>query len=167
MIPNLIDQVFGTGSEEPPADEFYPGSRRKLAAKPSSIKEFRADPWRENFTIKVIHGVEYRMYTVGALANALGVSVSSIRDWTRKSHLPVAPYRLPSNMVLNGTKVAGRRLYTEPMIEAAVASFEKRGLLGLPRIEWAKHSDLPIEIREAWSRIFHQTAIQPNTSRST
>jgi hypothetical protein len=157
VIPDLVDTIFGDGSEEPSADEYYPGSRRKKAEKPSSNVEFIPDPWRENFTTKVINGVETKMYPIGALANALGVSVQSIRHWTRSGYIPAAPYRLPANMVIKGEKVSGRRLYTEPLIEAVVAAFEKRGLLGKPRIEWSKHSDLPIEIKETWSRIVNQT----------
>lgn len=163
MIPDLVDQVFGDGPEEPPADEYYPGSKRKRAEKPASSNvEFIPDPWRENFTMKTINGVETKMYPIGSLANALGVSVQSIRHWTRSGYLPQAPYRLPSNMVINGKKVSGRRLYTEPLIEAAVAAFEKRGLLGKPRIEWSKHSDLPIEIAEVWSRTVKSTTRRSN-----
>jgi len=157
MIPDLVDQVFGSGPEEPPTDEFYPGSRRKLTGKPTP-PEFTPDPWRDNFSTKVIHGVEMQMYPVGALANALGVSAQTIRYWTRMGFFPKAPYRLPANMILNGEKVSGRRLYTAPLIEAAVAAFEKRGLLGATQVRWAtKYPDLSIEIREAWSHIFNQT----------
>lgn len=157
-MPDLVDQIFNDGPEEPPVDEYYPGSKRKRAGKPASSNvEFIPDPWRDNFTIKLINGAETKMYPIGALANALGVSVQSIRHWTRSGYLPSAPYRLPSNMVINGKKVSGRRLYTEPLIEAVVASFERRGLLGKPRIEWSNHSDLPIEIKESWSRIVNQT----------
>jgi len=65
-------------------------------------------------------------------------------------------------MVVKGEKVAGRRLFTEPIIEATVAAFEKRGLLGKPRIEWKNHSDLSIEIQEAWTAIVNN----PTTARS-
>ena len=70
------------------------------------------------------------------------------------ARLPVKISTVYTGDVINGKKVSGRRLYTEPLIDAVVAAFEKRGLLGKPRIEWAKHSDLPIEIRESWSRIY-------------
>ena len=152
-VPDLIDQVFGEGPEEPAADEFYPGSRRKLSAKPSSNVEFIPDPWRDNFTVKKINGVDTKMYPIGALATALGVSVQSIRHWTRSGYIPTAPYRLPANMLIDGKRVSGRRLYTEALIDAVVAAFEKRGLLGKPRIEWSRHPDLPIEIKETWSRL--------------
>lgn len=151
MTPDLVDEMFG-GEEE-----FYPGSKRKIEREKPTNVEFIADPWRENFTIKIIGGVETPMYPIGALANALGVSVQSIRSWTSKGYIPLAPYRLPSTMVIAGEKAPGRRLYTEPMIEAAVEAFEKRGLLGAPRIEWKNHTDLSIEIQEAWTRIFQST----------
>lgn len=155
MSPDLVDQFFGDGPEEPPADEYYPGSRRKMAVKPTSSVE-SADPWRDNFTVKSIGGVEMQMYPIGALADALEVSVQTIRYWTNRGHIPKAPYRMPTNMLIEGRKVAGRRLYTAPLIEAVVVAFQKRGLLGT-RVEWAKNPDLSIEIREAWSRIFAQT----------
>jgi hypothetical protein len=161
VIRDLVDQIFG-GEEESP-DDYYPGSKRKKSAAPAKPSvEFIPDPWRERFSIKQINGVDTKMYAIGAIADAMGVSTSTIRHWTRKGYLPLAPYRLPSNMIVKGEKVAGRRLYTEPLIDAAVAAFEKRGLLGKPRIEWSLHSDLPIEIREEWTRIVKRTN-QPTT----
>lgn len=157
MMPDLVDQVFGGGPEEPPADEYYPGSRRKLGSV-SSGTSFVSDPWRDNYTIKRIGDQEIKMYPIGAIASALGVSVYTIRYWTRKGYLPTEQYRLPKNMIIQGEKAAGRRLYLEPMIDAAVAAFDKRGLLDKPRVEWSKHPDLPIEIYEEWSRI--RSAIQ-------
>lgn len=156
-MPDLIDEFFPEDSESE-AEEYYPGSKRKRRdVEVVSNVEFIPDPWRDNFTLKPLRGVETKMYPIGALANALGVSVQSIRHWTRMGYIPSAPYRLPANMVIKGEKVSGRRLYTEPLIDAAVAAFEKRGLLGKPRIEWSKHPDLPIEITETWTRITNPT----------
>ena len=162
MTPaDLIDQFFPEEGEEgkkEPDEDLYPGSRRPLPkAKFVPVREFISDPWKDNYTIKTIGGVETKMYAIGALATALGVSVPSIRYWTRAGYLPLAPYRLPSNMIVSGKKVSGRRLYTEPLIEAVIDAFAKRDLLGKPRIEWSQHKDLPIEIREAWSRIINTT----------
>ena len=153
-MPDLVDEMFG-GEEE----EFYPGSKQKIEReKPgTSNVEFIPDPWREDYTTKMIHGVETKMYPIGALASALGVSVQSIRYWTRKGYLPMAPYRLPANMVVQGEKVAGRRLYTEPLIEATVELFEKYGVLGALRMEWKELTALSIEIQEAWTRIINQS----------
>lgn len=163
MSSDFIDQMFSDGqAPEDEEQEYYPGSRRKRNASPDSGVEFIPDPWREKYNIKVIKGVETKMYPVGALANALGVSVQSIRHWTNKGYIPAAPFRLPSNMVVKGQKVSGRRLYTEALIDAAVEAFERRGLLGKPRITWSKHRDLSIEIKESWSRILNE---QPTTGQ--
>jgi hypothetical protein len=164
---DLIDDFFPDGEEpDPPSTvEFYPGSRRKLDQRDEvPAVEFIADPWRENYTTKLIKGTDMKMYPIGALANALGTSVQSIRHWTRSGYIPAAPYRLPSNMVIKGEKVSGRRLYTEPLIDAAIAAFEERGLLGKPRIEWSKHRDLSIEIKETWSRLVKNPTEQPTTN---
>lgn len=158
-MPDLVDEIFG--EPERKEEHFYPGSKRKIERESVNV-EFIADPWRENFTMKTVNGVETPMFPIGALANALGVSTQSIRHWTRKGYLPLAPYRLPANMVVKGEKVSGRRLYTQAIIEATVAAFEKRGLLGKPRIEWKNHSDLPIEIQELWIEIVNN----PTTARS-
>lgn len=115
--------------------------------------------------MKMVGGVETKMFPIGALANALGVSVQSIRHWARKGYIPQAPYRLPANMVVQGEKVSGRRLYTEPIIEATVEVFEKYGLLGKPRIEWSEYRHVSVEITEAWSRVINQTRTN-NQSRS-
>lgn len=172
-LPDLVDEFFSDPDSDPihmdvpkpePDDEYYPGSKRKKAEKPAAV-EFIPDPWRENFTIKVINGAETPMYPIGAFATALGVSVQSIRHWTRMGWIPTAPYRLPSNMVVKGEKVSGRRLYTEAMIESVMEAFEKRGLLGKPRIEWSKHTDLSIEIKETWSRLVQQSN-RSTTTRS-
>lgn len=153
-MPDAIDEIFGDKREEP---EYYPGSRRKIDREPVTNVEFIPDPWRENFTVKRIGGTEMKMYPIGALANALGVSVQTIRYWTQHGHIPDAPYRLPSNMVIGGQKAKGRRLYTEPMIDAAVKAFEERGLLGALRIEWNNHLDLVSEVQSAWTRIYNQS----------
>jgi hypothetical protein len=150
MTPDLVDEMFG-GEEE-----YYPGSKRKIERQPvASNVEFVSDPWREDFTTKMVNGEEMKMYPIGALANALGVSVQTIRYWTNKGYLPMAPYRLPSNMVVRGEKVAGRRLYTEAIIEATVEVFEKHGVLGALRINWADKPDLRIEVVEAWQKILN------------
>lgn len=151
MTPDLVDQMFANDGDDR-EEEFYPGSKRKIEREKPNV-EFIPDPWRENYTIKKIRGVDMKMYPIGALASALGVSVQSVRSWTAKGYLPMAPYRLPSTMVIAGEKAPGRRLYTEALIEAAVEAFEKHGVLGARRIEWKNYSALSIEIQEAWTRI--------------
>lgn len=151
MPSDLVDRLFGE-EPVPPHQENYPGSRHKRRDVPDV--EFISEPWRdEMFYIKVIGGQEVKMFTVGALASALGVSVQTIRGWSKKGYIPEAPLRLPSNMIVGGEKTAGRRLYTEELIDAAVKIFQEHGLLGKQRILWSKHEEVPIELHESWSQI--------------
>ena len=147
-----------TETEDVP--EFYPGSKktRREAQKPTV--EFIPDPWREKFTVKTVRGQQVRLYTVSAIADALGVSVPTIRFWIKSGYIPQAPYRLPSTMIVAGQKAPGRRLYTEEVIDAAVAIFEKHGILGSRRIVWEEHADVPIEIIEAWTRITQSDRVE-------
>ena len=148
-MPDLIEEMF----EEPPhREEYYPGSKRKRREAPEPIE---GDPWREEYTTKMVGGQERRFYTIGALASAVNASVETVRHWIKTGKIPQAPYRLSTSIVA-GKKHPGRRLYTEPMIDAAVASFRKRGLLDASRIEWKNHPDLTLEIHEAWTRIHNQ-----------
>jgi DNA-binding transcriptional MerR regulator len=148
-MSDLFDEIFVSEVEDT-REEFYPGSRHKRRPEPEVALE--GDLWREDYTVKTIAGQERRFYTVGALAQALSVSVESIRLWTRKGNIPQAPYRLPVSVV-HGQKHLGRRLYTEAMIDAAVRAFAKRGLIEASRISWNQHRDLTVEIHDAWSRI--------------
>jgi hypothetical protein len=147
-MSDLVDQIFGGATTD---QEFYPGSKRKRREEPKF--EFIADPWRENYTIKHFNGKDRKMFTIGAMAQALGVSVPAIRKWIKLGYIPQAPYRLPSNMVVAGEKAAGRRLYTEEIIDATVDVFQRNGILGKTRIVWEKHPRVPIEIVEAWDKI--------------
>lgn len=140
----------------PGDEEFYPGSKKKRKEKANSNVEFIPDEWRDNYNLKTINGQEVRMYTIGALATALGVSVPAIRKWIKLGYLPQAPYRLPSNMVVNGQKVSGRRLYTEETIQAVVDIFEEEGVLGSSRIDWGSHEEIPIKVIEAWQDLLNQ-----------
>lgn len=146
----LGDLIPQDGEQQEP--EFYPGSRRKRPERTAKV-EFVSDPWRENFVLKNVGGEEVKMYTVGSLADALGVSVPTIRLWTTNGVLPEAPYRLPSNMVVHGQKVEGRRLYTEAVIDATVRVFEQHGLLGSLRIRWRDHPQVPIDLIREWKKV--------------
>lgn len=147
-MPDLFEEVFNEG------EEYYPGSRRLRRPEPEP-EDVEGDLWREDYTVKTVAGQERRFYAIGALAAALNVSVQSIRLWIKNGYIPQAPYRLPTS-IIHGQKYQGRRLYTEPMIDAAVAAFAKRGLLDAQRIEWKKHTDLTLEIHDKWTLIHSQ-----------
>lgn len=145
--------------------DFYPGSRRRrrdqILAQPqgSAVTE---SSWEEKFVTKNVHGKEVQMYTIGALAQALNKSEKSIRLWVSRGYFPLAVYRMPDVEGSDGIRRAGRRLYTKEMIDAAVTSFQRRGLLDAQRIEWSQHRDLGPEIATEWNRI--KDALASNSS---
>jgi len=107
--------------------------------------------------VKIYKGVETEFFLPSALGLALGgKSPVTIRLWERKGYIPKSPYRLPGHTKPDGTAVPGKRVYTRPLIEAAVEEFEARGLIGVPRVEWRNHSDLTIALLERWSAITDQ-----------
>lgn len=142
-----------------PDDDLYPGSKRKRREPKEGVRQDRpSDDWRTGeFAFKKNQGGKVVTYfTIGALAEALGVSVTTIRKWTRRGYIPQAPYRLPSNMVVRGETVAGRRLYTEQIIDATVEIFARYEVLGASRIVFDQHPGLSMDVIEAWSRIYQQ-----------
>lgn len=151
-MEDAIDEIFS------PLDNYYPGSRRKRREAPKPAAVDRVGGWEDRSVTKAIHGKERPMYTIGALASAVNKSEKSVRLWTTRGYIPQAPYRLPSVRGADGVVRMGRRLYAKEMIEAAVGSFEKRGLLDSPRIEWSRHQDLTNELLESWREIQQQIA---------
>jgi hypothetical protein len=135
-------------------DDFYPGSRHKRRteieepSKPTAVTV----GWDSKPQIKKVHGKSIEMFTIGALAQAIGKSEGTIRTYQSKGYLPNTPYRLPTQMV-NGAPRAGRRLFTRSMVEAAVTAFGKRDLIDAPRVEWKHHRDLSLEVAQAWKQI--------------
>jgi len=79
----------------------------------------------------------------------------TVRLWERKGYIPRAPYRLKS-MLVDGVKKPGWRMYSKAMIESAIKSFQDRNLIGTPRVDWNRHSDLSIELAESWKIIHSQ-----------
>lgn len=136
------------------SQETYPGSKRLRRAAPEVIEQVSEDWQDTNYTTKILPGVgKVRVYSVGALANALGVSVRTIREWTIRGAIPDAPYRLPSNMLVKGERKAGRRLYPAPYIEAVVKVMAKHELLGRGPVDWDNHYEATQEIVMEWKRI--------------
>jgi len=140
-------------------DEFYPGSKKKrrplepgVAAKKPAI----LDSWDANPQVKTLpNGKSVELYSVGSLCQALGRPVVTVRLWERKGYIPRAPYRLKS-MIVDGVKKPGWRMYSKGMIEATIKSFQDRGLIGSPRVDWNRHPDLSIELAETWKKIHDQ-----------
>ena len=149
MTDDFIDSTFAD------LDSFYPGSKRKR--KPVVVKQPEVEPdfaWDIKPYKKTLpNGRDLEMFTIGALAAALGRPIITIRAWIKEGYLPAAPYRLPSSKDVNGKDHQGRRLYSRAMVEKAVELFHSAGLLHTKRIEWSLHRQLSNEIAEAWNKI--------------
>jgi len=149
VAEDFIDSTFAD------LDVYYPGSKRKRRADvPKTVDDVQIQPW--DSTPKVVtlpNGKDVELFTVGALAQALGRPFITIRVWNEKGYLPTPAYRLPTKKNKNGEDHKGRRLYSRAMIETAVEIFDKNGLLHLKRIEWSLHRHVPIELAEAWSKV--------------
>lgn len=151
-MEDLIDEMFSA------IDEFYPGSKRKRKTteveKPKVLVE---KTWDSRPYVKTLpNGTDVELFTLGALAQALGRPIITARTWGMLGYLPSAPYRLPDTIDKNGDTRKGRKLYSRAMVEAAVELFDKHGLLGLDRIEWSEHQRVPQELAEMWEHIKQQ-----------
>ena len=149
MSDDLIESTFSD------LDEFYPGSKRKR--KVTEPKKREIEPlqgWDSKPYVKTLpNGRDVEMFTIGALAQALGRPVITIRTWIKEGYLPASPYRLPVKKNVRGEDQMGRRLYSRSMIETVIEYFGKAGLLHIKRIEWTEHRKLTNEIAEAWDKI--------------
>jgi hypothetical protein len=143
MNEDFIDQTFG--------DLYYPGSKRKR--RKDKVVEPKSTTWDShprNTTLP--NGKEIDLFTIGALAEALGRPVITLKLWMSEGHLPTSPYRLPTKTDKNGNERQGRRLYSKSMIESAINVFTKFGVLHVKRIDWVKYSRITDEISEAWEK---------------
>lgn len=149
MSEDFIDKSFAD------LDDFYPGSKRKR--KPIEAKKPEVTPdsnWDSRPYVKTLpNGRDLEMFTIGALASAVGRPVITIRAWIKEGYLPASPYRLPTKKNIKGEDHAGRRLYSRAMVESLVDIFTKAGLMETKRIEWSLHRQLPKEIAEVWNQI--------------
>ena len=137
-------------------NDYYPGSKTKRKSIEPTLAYRRSmarSTWDSKPFPKLINGVEHEMFTLGAMSDALERPIVTVRLWTRKGHIPQAPYRLPTTTMEDGSLLKGRRLYTRALVEATVKAFEDRGLIGSARVEWNEHKDLTIELLETWTRI--------------
>lgn len=148
-MPDVIDKMFGE------AGEFYPGSKKKRRPKSGETKKVNNEKefWEEKPQIKKLpNGKIVELYSVGALSVALGRPLVTLRLWERKGYIPRAPYRLKS-VVVGEKKRPGNRMYSRAIIESTIKSFQSRGLLEAPRIDWNRFPDLSIELLENWTAI--------------
>jgi hypothetical protein len=149
MSEDFIESMFKD------VDDYYPGSKRKRKVKVEPKKEVEPDAsWDARPRVTTLpSGKDIELFTIGALAAALGRPVITIRAWLKEGYLPAAPYRLPVKKNINGNDHQGRRLYSRAMVEKVVELFGKAGLLYVKRIDWSLHRQLSNEIAEAWSTL--------------
>lgn len=148
-MPDVIDKMFGE------VGEFYPGSKKKRRPKSGEQKKVNNEKelWQEKPQIKKLpNGKVVELYSVGALSVALGRPLVTLRLWERKGYIPRAPYRLRS-VGVGEKKRPGNRMYSRAIIESTIKSFQSRGLLEAPRIDWNRFPDLSIELLENWTEI--------------
>lgn len=135
----------------------YPGSKRNLrssfsatAKKDREVEANDRDVWGDPI-IKYIGGEPVNLYTVGALARALGRSVNVIRVWEREGKIPPAPF------MWRGAGPRGqagnRRYYQESSIQSAINAFHNAGILDEGRIDWSSEAaqEASAAIFAAWA----------------
>jgi hypothetical protein len=148
-----VDKLFKS------LDDYYPGSKRKRRKPDPNVKPRKVstpNAWNTDPQVKALpNGKVIELFSAGALALALGRPLVTLRLWERKGYIPRAPYRLKS-MIVNGVKKPGWRMYSKAIVEATIESFQSRGLLEAPRIDWNRHPDLSIELMEKWTKIHSQ-----------
>jgi len=84
-----------------------------------AVKLRQSERWK---TVEVeVDGVMVKMFTIGALAKAIGKGISTIRVWERSGVLPETPYRSKK----------GDRLYSLEMVESIQAALKKAGKLDI------------------------------------
>jgi hypothetical protein len=143
MTDDFIDQTFG--------DLFYPNSKRKR--REPEVKEVKDSSWDKHpRSTSLPNGKEIDLFTIGALSQALGRPVVTLKLWMNEGHLPTSPYRLPTKTDKLGRDRQGRRLYSRSMIESAIRIFTKFGVLHVKRIDWEKYRKVTDEIAEAWEK---------------
>jgi hypothetical protein len=130
-MEDLIDEMFSA------IDQYYPGSKRKRKlVKEEKPKVIVEKTWDARPFVKTLpSGIDVEMFTLGALAQALGRPIVTVRTWGMLGYLPNAPYRLPDVVDKNGDTRRGRKL------------------LGLDRIEWSEYQQVPQELAEMWEHI--------------
>ena len=149
LSEDFIDSTFAD------LNDFYPGSKRKRKKIEPKKPEVIPDRHWDSKSIKktLPNGSSVEMFTIGALAQALGRPVITLRLWIKEGYLPASPYRLPSKKDINGEDHLGRRLYSRAMVEKVVELFTEAGVLEVKRIEWQFHKSLSENIAKAWSKI--------------
>ena len=104
MTEDFIDKAFAD------LDEYYPGSKKKRKAVVKKEPEVVVSPnWDSRPTKRTLpNGTDVDMFTIGALAAALGRPIITIRSWIKEGYLPSAPpIDFPLRKTLTGKTIKG------------------------------------------------------------
>lgn len=129
----------------------YPGGVKPRRLSRSAPEESAAvvSDWDRNPTIKKLKGVDTEFFTVGALAEALGLQTVTIRSWERKGWIPKSMYRTPAppKHPVDGKKPMGRRLYTRSQIEIVIKAAKSSGVSDpeVKRPDWKKFTKIVVD----------------------
>ena len=126
--PDALDAVIFPGGAP---------SRRARAERGAPAVETPAiieSSWDDHPQHKYLRGEPVEVFTVGALAEALGVSTKAIYKWERQRIMPPSRYRTeaPREGPIPGKTAAGRRLYTRAQIEAVIDA-AREAYVSMPR----------------------------------
>lgn len=131
--PEYRDKVLSTNQES--------RQRRKKSQKEQRQAEnpaVRMRPREKTFKTvdAVVDGVSVQLFTIGALAKALGCSIQAIRLWERQGIIPKTELRSDKGE-------SGDRLYTEEMVETFRAILTAQGRLRTQLVK-GKPKDRPL-----------------------
>jgi hypothetical protein len=116
------------------AEEYYPGSKRKIDRSDPEAAKASTDGWDDKPRIYKRNGVDTEFFTVGHLAMAMNRKPLTIRQWERKGIIPKSTYQRAGK---NGSQHGRRRLYTRAQIEGMIQIANEEGLLSNDRREIA------------------------------
>lgn len=138
---DIIEEMFGEEARR------YPGSKKTIpervpeAAATQAAKgpSFDAAIDRQTWgtpVMKRAKGKPIELWTMGAIARAMGRSFDTMRQWEKNGRLPPAPFRF---RVAKGPRgePCYRRYYSERSIRAAIDCAEEAGFYETSRIDWS------------------------------
>jgi hypothetical protein len=107
----------------------FPGKRPPVVG-PAPQRE--VGEWWSTPIKKTIGGKEIEFYTIGQLAEALGLRPVTVRKWESRGWLPQPIVRMPPPRKggLPDKKVKGRRLWTRVQVEGIVRIAREESMLG-------------------------------------
>lgn len=122
------------------AEEYYPGSKRKIDRNDPESAKASTDGWDAKPRTYKRNGKDTEFFTVGHLAMAMNRKPLTIRQWERKGIIPKSTYQRAGR---GGSQHGRRRLYTRAQIEGMIQIAAEEGLLTNDRREIASTNFKP------------------------